>query len=298
MGILFSILSPALYSINNFIDKYLVSKQKINPIIFTVYSGLFGILVSIIIFIFTRFYVADLKSILIIITSGFFTLVYLLPYYKALSTDETSRVVPLFQITPVFVLILSFLFLGEKLFLKQYIGSFLIIIAGFLISLEKVDKKLFSLRPAFWLMMLSSFISALSQVSYKFGVTNIPYWHTLPYEGIGIAIGVFVLLIFPNNMSSFKKTVLKFKINIYSSMVINESIAVLARYLGFFAISLIAVSLVSVLSSLQSVFVLLYGILLTKLFPKIIKESLSKKTLGVKIFSIAIMFVGLFLIFF
>ncbi len=147
-------------------------------------------------------------------------------------------------------------------------------------------------------MALSSLMFALAQVLYKFGVQEIPFWHTLPYESFGIAMGAITILLFPKNKQLFKKETRRFTKKVYTSMAINEFIYVMSRYTGYFAISLISVSIVSVLSGFQSVFALLYGIALTLFLPKIIKEAISKKTLGVKIFSIAIMFVGLYLIFF
>mgnify|MGYP001601927291 CR=1 FL=1 len=297
MGILFSLLSPALFAVNNYIDKVLLEKFKIHPTVVAVYSGFFTVLAGLIVLFFTGFYPADIKSIAILLASGFLTALYLLPYCKGLSLDETSRIVPLFQLTPVFVLILSFLLLGEKLVLKQYMGSFLIIFAGFLILSEKPSKNIFKLRPAFWYIALSCLMFALAQVLYKFGVQEIPFWHTLPYESFGIALGAIVILLFPKNKQLFVKETRRFTKKVYTSMAINEFVYVMSRYTGYFAISLISVSIVSVLSGFQSVFALIYGVVLTLFVPKIIKEGISKKTLGIKIFSIAIMFVGLYLIF-
>lgn len=297
MGIFFSLLSPALFAVNNYIDKILLSKFTINPTVVAVYSGFFTVLAGFIVLFFTGFFPADTETVAILLASGFFTALYLLPYCKGLSLDETSSIVPLFQLTPVFVLILSFLLLGEKLALKQYLGSFVIIFAGFLILAEKPSKNIFKLRPAFWYIVLSCFMFALAQVLYKFGVQEIPFWHTLPYESFGIAIGVIAILLFPKNIQLFKKETKRFTKNVYTSMAINEFIYVMSRYTGYFAISLISVSIVSVLSGFQSVFALIYGVALTLLLPKIIKEGISKKTLGIKIFSIVIMFLGLYLIF-
>lgn len=298
MGILFSLLSPALFAVNNYIDKILLSKFNIHPTVVAIYSGFFTVLAGLIVLFFTGFYPADTKSIAILLASGFLTALYLLPYCKGLSLDETSRIVPLFQLTPVFVLILSFLLLGEKLALKQYMGSFFIIFAGFLILADKPSKNIFRLRPAFWYIALSCLMFAFAQVLYGFGVQEIPFWHTLPYESFGIALGAIAILLFPKNKQLFVKETRRFTKKNYTSMVINELVYVVSRYTGYFAISLISVSIVSVLSGFQSVFALIYGIVLTLFLPHIIKEGISKKILGIKIFSIAIMFLGLYLIFF
>ncbi len=111
MGIFFSILSPAIFAVINYIDKFLLEKHNISPTVITVYGGIYAFVAGLIILVFTGLYPIDSKSLIIILSSGILTSLYLLPYYKALSLDETSYVIPLFQFYPIFVLLLSFLFL-------------------------------------------------------------------------------------------------------------------------------------------------------------------------------------------
>jgi len=298
MGIFFSILSPAISGISNYIDKYFLEKYNIAPVTVTIYGGIAGFIFGLIVLFFTGLYPINFRLTVIILASGFFTNLCLLPYYKALLHDETSRVIPLFQFVPIFVLILSFLFLGETLSLKQYTGCFIIIFASFIITLEKFDLKIFKIRPAFWLMMLSSFLYAISVVLYKFGVEQIPFWHTLPYEGFGIALGALAIFAYKDNKQIFFTETKNFKKNIYILISINETIYVLARYTTYFALSLISASIVNVLSGFQPFFVLVFGIILSIWYPKILKEEVSKKVLFQKIMSIVFMFLGLYFIFY
>ncbi len=297
MGAIFAILSAAIFALTNYIDKFLLEKHNISPTVITIYSGGFAFAVGLLILLVTGFYPIDLKSLLIILASGFLTCIYILPYYKALALDETSIIVPLLQTYPFFVLILSLFLLGETLSSRQYIGSFLLIAAGIILSLKK-NKNIFKLRKSFFYIMLSSFLFACAQVLYKFGVTKVPFWQTLPYEGLGIALGALTVLLYKNNWQNFKKQTKKFKSSVYLLMGINESAYVLARYAGYFAISLISVSLVSVLAETQPLFVLLFGIGLSLFFPHIIKEVLSKQTLGLKFLSVVLIIVGSYFIFF
>lgn len=297
MGIFFSILSPAIYGINNFIDKLILEKYEISPIVITVYSGLFGFLAGLFILAFTGFYSTDYKPIVIILASGFLTNIYLIPYFKALSQDETSRVVPLFQFVPVFILVLSFFLLGEKLNTKQYIGCIVIICSSFFLSLKKFDIKIFNIRPTFWYMLLSSFLFAVSIILYKFGVQEIPFWHTLPYEGFGMALGALSILLYKNNKAIFMNETKKFPKKIFAWMSINEGIFVFSRYTAYFALSLVAASIVNVLGGFQSLFVLIYGIVLSLWFPQLLKEVIDKQTIGIKVVAIFGIIIGLSLIF-
>lgn len=297
MGIFFALLSPAFFGITNFIDKFLLEKHEISPIVLTVYGGVFAFVVSLLILILTGLYPIDTKSLLIIVVSGILTTLYLPPYLKALTLDETSRVVPLYQFYPIFVLLFGFFLFQEVFTVKQYSGSFLIILGGVFLSAERIEGKLFRLRPAFWYMMLSCVIFSIAQVMYKFGLMNVPFINTLPYEGFGIAIGAILILFYKQNFHEFKRESIRFSKNVYVAMGINESFYLLARYTGYFAISMISVGLVSVLSGFQPLFVLIYGIILSLWFPHVIKEVISKEAVGLKVSAIALMILGLYFIF-
>lgn len=298
MGIIFAILSGAIFGVTNYIDKFLLEKHNISPTVITIYGGLFAFITGLIILLITGFYPLDLRSLLILLTSGFLTAIYLLPYYKALTLDETSLVIPLLQTYPVFVLILGFMLLGETFSFRQYLGSFLMILAGILLSVKTIKGKIFKLRKSFFYIMLSAFLFAVAQILYKLGVTEVPFWNTIPYEGFGIALGALVVFLFKNNKEVFKKETKKLKRQVFLFIGINEFFYILARYTGYFAISLISVGLVSVLAGFQPLFTLIYGIILSLWFPYIIKEVITKKTLGLKLALILMIIAGSYLIFF
>lgn len=297
MGIFFSILSPAIFAVSSYIDKFLLEKHHISPAVITVYGGIFAFITGLIMLFATGFYPIDIKSLLIILSSGFLTSIYLLPYYKALSIDETSRIIPLFQFYPIFVLILSFIFIKEGFSNSQYFGSALIVGSGFLLSVERLEGKIFRLRKSFYYIMISSFLFALAQVLYKFGVTQIPFWNTLPYEGFGIALGALAITVYKNNFNKFKKETKRFKKRVFIFMGINEFIYILARYAGYFAISLISVGLVSIIGGIQPLFNLIFGVILSIWFPRIIKEVITKKAVGLKFTAIVLIIIGSYFIF-
>jgi len=59
-----------------------------------------------------------------------------LPYFKALTVEEVSRVIPLLQLTPVFVLILSSFFLRETLKPEDYVAFGLLVLGGILFAIR------------------------------------------------------------------------------------------------------------------------------------------------------------------
>ncbi len=297
MGSFFAIASYAIDAAINYIDKFLLSKYILHPTIITVYSGFMAVVASFFIILFTGFHKIDTKSLLIIVSSGLLTEMILLPYFKALTLDETSRVVPLFQFVPVIVIALSTIILHEHFLLKQFIGAVIIILAGFLLSVKKIESRIFTIRPALWYMLLASFFSALAIILFKLGLHDIGFWSALPYEGFGIGLGAVLIFLYPSNTREILTITRKLPKKVFFLLSLGEFIYILSRYTRYFAISLIAASIVSVLSGFQPFFVLVYGLLLSIYFPKAIKEVLSKGTLSLKIGATVSIFIGLYLIF-
>jgi len=169
-------------------------------------------------------------------------------------------VIPLFQFTPPFVLILSFLFLGEILTKTYYFAFVLILVGGFLISLQKAEG-IFKLRNAFWWMVLSSLIYAIQAVILKSLYATYPFWDLTVYLGFGEFLPTPILLLLITNFRNRP------------------------------------VSLISVFRGFQSVFVLIYAILFSIWLPKILKEELNKRILGIKAIAIFLMVISLYLIY-
>lgn len=297
MGYIFSLFPPFLDSVVIYIDKFLLSKHNINSTALTIYSGFFAGASGLVILCFTGFHPIVFQTAVIISIAGFFGVLYLLAYFKALTLDEASRVGSLFQLTPVMVLILSFVFLGETLLLKQYIGSFLIIIAGFLFSIKKIDSGVFKINKAFWYMVISCFLAAFIYILFKLGVKEVSFWHAIPYESLGNTIAAICILFYGNNYKMVKKELKGIPKNIFLYLLISELIYRCSRFSLYFAILLIPASLVSVLQGFQPIFLLIIGVILSLWFPKVLKEVISKEALGIKIVSIILIFIGLYLIF-
>lgn len=297
MGYFFAILSPFLDSTINYLDKYLLSKFSVNPTVLAIYSGIFAFATGIIIMLLLGLHPASLQTILIILSSGFLSVFILVTYFKALNYDEASRVASLFQIVPVFVIILSFIFLKEALALKQYIGSAFIIIAGFLFAVRKLESGLFHVNKAFWYMMLSCFIVAASTVLFKLGADDIGFWQAVPYEGLGNGIAAVLIAFTGNNYRLLLKAEKRTPRRVFLYLLLSELIYRVSRYSFYFALVLLPASIVSLLQGFQSVFLIIEAIILSLWFPHIIREVITKKTVGVKLIAVLAVFIGLYLIF-
>lgn len=293
------LIATFLWAVTNFIDKFLVSnhfKKKQGALM--IYSSLIGLPIFVLIALFNPSVLKiDLVHATLIVLNSFLYILYLFPYFKALSKADTSSVAPLFESIPVFTYFLALFFLNEHLSFIQVSGSLLILFGCIGISM-KLKKNSFHLRKdVLWLMLFSSFIVSLNWFFFKFFALEFDFWKTSFWQYLGFTI--FGLLLFSFKKSyradfiySFKKN--KFKI--ISLNALNEALNIGAVIIFSYATLLAPLALASVLNSFQSVFSLVIGIILSKFFPRIIKEDISKRVIIQKLLLFILIIAGVYLI--
>lgn len=221
-----------------------------------------------------------------------------LPYFYALQRDEASIAVPLFQMVPVFSLILGYFVLGEALTSFQLLGGFLIILGAIFMSLDLTTHKKIKLKKeVFGLMALSSLLFAINFLFFKYFAINAQFCVTSFWEYIGFAVFATLLLVFVKSYrDEFFKILKTNKVSVLTINGANEIINILAKASFNFASLLAPVTLIWIVNGLQPFFIFIFGIFLTLMFPKIAQENISKKVLIQKTFSIIMMFIGAYLI--
>jgi len=292
----FALLAPLFYSITNYIEKFLIEKRVKDPIFILVIAGVITFCIGIVIAIIHTIPIVSLPQFILLTFSGLFFMFYIIPYFKALSVDEASRVVPFFQFIPLFVLVLSQIFLKETITSKQLVGFFIIIIGGFILGVEKIEKKIFKLRPSFLYMVLSSLLFATGSILFKYVVVSLDYWTTFAYQSFPWIIGSVLLLLYRPYRKSTYKELHNIQISTLIFIILTVLITLLADIATTYAFSLAPTSLVTVVGGIQPLFTLLFGITLSLWFPHILKEDLSKENIWIKFFSIFIIIIGIYFI--
>jgi uncharacterized membrane protein len=293
------ILASFIWALTNFIDKMFISRYfKSNVGTLIIYSSLIGLPISFVIVIFKPSVLSlNLTTSVFIILNSFLYILFLFPYFKALSKADTSVVVPIFQTIPVFSYFLAFFILGETLSITQIIGSLLIIFGAIGISLKFKGKKMGLTKEVLFLQLLASFILATNYLFFKFFAIQLDFWTVSFWQYIGITIFGLILLIF---FKSYRKSFfISFKNNSKSILglnALNEIFNIIATIIFTFATLLAPLALVWVINGFQPLFVFLLGIFLTIFFPKIIKENLKKKILIQKGIFILLIFIGSYLL--
>lgn len=294
LWILFAIIANVLFAVSNLFDKFLIEKRVRDPLALTVFGGWIDLLFTLIIVLIHGLSITGTLQAGVLLLSGVLVELALIPYFKALSLEDASRISPLFQSMPVFVLLLSSVFLRETLTHRQLLGFLLILSGSFIVSMHKTDAGIFKIRKAFWWVLLASILWALPAVMFKFVVIKQTFWDALALEFFGVAIGATILFFL------YKTRVLAQIRDIgagtWSILNINELLYIAGRVSNFYAITLGLVSLVAVLGGTIPLFVFLFGLMLSLWFPGIIKEDITRSSIVTKISSIILVSCGLWFI--
>ncbi|MCX7779143.1 MAG: EamA family transporter [Patescibacteria group bacterium] len=298
MWLFLTILAYFFSSIAATIDKFLISKKIPQSISYAFYIGTLSILALFLIFIGGLVWPTFEYFLLSLLTGALFIL-SLIFFFEALRINEASRIVPLVgSFLPIFSLLLSFIFLEEKLTTFSLIACFFLILGSFLMSLRFNAGKNYFIQG--WVfIILASFLSALSFVLSKIIYLRLPFLSGF----IWIRLGSFVFslsLLLPKKIRSIICQSLKTTQPKTSLLfLINQGVAVLYFVLLNVAISLNSVSLVNALQGIQYVFIFFFALIISKKFPHLFQEELEKKVIFQKIIAIILIFIGLsFLAFF
>jgi len=291
--------APFLWAIVNIADKYLVEKfsdrdKEKSSGGLVLFSSLIGIFIAILIFIFTKqvLNISLLDKGLLFLNGGL-TIIWIIFYLYALEIEDISSIVPLFRIVPVFGYIFGYIFLGEILSLYQIIGSIIILIGSFFISIDFTkSKKIFKIRMVIYIICACLAI-AISGIIFKFVTIDGNFWVSSFWEYFGLGFfGLIIYMFIPKYRNQFMDMNRKGGIKIFFINIISELMSVSGNLMTNFAILLAPVTMVYMVSSFQPAMVLIFTILGTKFFPDVIKENISRKVMIPKMIAILIMIVG------
>ncbi len=287
-----------LNAVSFIVSKIMLTDLVPNSWVYTFLVNIVGILV--IFLIPFGFFVPSLPVILAAFSSGITYVLALLVFYKLLSKEETSQVVPLAGgITPIFVFLMAFLALGELLTVSQVIGFVLIVIGGFIVAHEESWRERVAHMGVklFWGSVLAALLFGISQVLMKFVFNNGPFVNGFIWRGFGAVLGALILLL-PSKprkeiFDAFRQSSVKTRF----VFIVGQVAALLSFVLVNYAFSLGPVSLVNALSGIQYAFLFAFIVFLSRKFPKILKEPLKPEIVKQKVWSIVLITVGVFALF-
>ncbi len=279
------------------LDRYLLKKEFSHPLHYAFWSGLLGVVVFALAPLGLK--IAGLNEILFGLSAGVVWMVALIAFYTALHKGETSRVVPTVgSFIPIFTLVFSFFFLGERLSAQELIAFCLLVSGGVLLSFLVTKSGIFSngrhwgLSKAFIPAISASLIFAIYFVMTKAVFLQQNYVSGLIWIRSGSTLGALLLLAIPMVRKNVFKKAIKIEKKVASIFISTKALGVIAGLLLYWAIYLGSVTLVNALKGTQYLFIMILAFIFFRNLPSL-KEGFTKHNLTQKIAAIILIAAGL-----
>ena len=235
-------------------------------------------------------------SIALIILSGMLYMGAMLLYLQALQSEEASVVAPFFQASPLFGYVLAYLVLGETLSVRQMTGGALIVLGALMVSV-RLDRGMQAFKARLAALMLAcGFVLALSALIFKIFAIEVEFWTTTFWMFVGEGIFGAALLLIPVYRREFAAML---RVNTGALLTINGSNELINLGGGLgnrYALMFAPLSIVQAIGSTTTLFVFLFGVILSVVCPRLGRENLSGRELTQKAIAAVLVAIGVALV--
>jgi len=214
---------------------------------------------------------------------------------NTMRSGEISRIIPVVNTFPIFVAILAVPLLGETLGVQDWLGILMTVGGAVLISVRFGARKGEGrLLKSFSVLLGASLLMGIANTGSKYALDYMSSWNM--YSVNAICLGTVFLLF------SLRPSILRELRDINDRgkalglLIFNECLVIPGILLYFWAMERGPVSLVSTISSARPAFVFIFVLILSRIFPKVLDERLTRSTIIIKIASIGLVIGGVALI--
>jgi drug/metabolite transporter (DMT)-like permease len=295
MWFLIALIGYFLLAVVFILDKLIVDKSVNKPVVYTFYSTIFllALLLAYPFGVELLFGLDWFWALFSGLAFGF----GLWTVFIAVKEGEATHIYPFNgAFITIFVYILSYTILFERLTRPQLAGILILVFATLLLSFEK-SKKHKGFHIGFVWAMLAGLLFAASHVSAKYLYEGYGFFTGLVWSKSTVGLVGLITLFFPSVRALFKKKKRK-KSKSYARkhagaiIVSNKVLGVASNFLIQYAIAIGSVTLVGAMSGLQFAIMFVMVLLLTKYLPKLFKEYFTRRELIVETIAIVLVVVG------
>jgi drug/metabolite transporter (DMT)-like permease len=294
-----ALFASTLWAVAIIVDKFVLTHHIKDAFSYQIFLTITLIPAVLVLFIFSSFRNSPLFYLTILVIGMILGVAFVI-YNKALLVEEVSRVTPLFYLSPLFVLLLSSLFLAESLSMKRYLGIGLMVFSAISVSIRRTEHKSksisLSISPALFMILFLDLIIAGKDVIAKFLFTYMDFLSYLFWFILGNIVGRPLLLLLPGVRRKFVADMKSLSSRICLLCFINSSIVCAGYVLYFNAVSLTYVSLVSAILSTQPFLVFLVATVLAVFYPYSLNERIERKGVIIKLIAVVMIIIGSYLI--
>lgn len=286
-----------LNAVSYVLDKVLLTKSIKDPFAFTFFIGVLGL--AAVVMIPLGFDVPSGQLIALNLITGSLFSAALLFMFLALQGSETSRVIPFIGGgIPVFTLIFEILFLDGQLSSAQLAAFAVLVLGTVVIAIEfkdKKDKQPFEYKT--WLYGISAALFfAISFGLTKVAFDNQEFFSAFIWMRFGSVILPLTFLLWKSHRETIFESIHIFKEKAGLLYLVAQGFGAGGFIFVNYAISMASVSLVNALQGTQYAFLLIMAVIGTVKYPKLLMESMTRKSLVTKIIAVVIIGIGLYMI--
>ena len=296
-----AVVAAIMYALSGHIDKYLISKTVKNAdyraliLVSTFVSG--GLMTVIYLFVCNFDLRFDVSGMMVLLLNAVISVLALVFWFKALNREDVTIITIMLQLIPVFTLLLAPLLLkGQDISLLQLIGGVVIVLAALMVTYEPSKKKFSKNRLITLLLMtFASLAYALWEVLERFVNQDHDFNQTMMWSNIMLLlVGVIIIMFSKTYRRSFQKMMKSNGAKVVGLNLLNELLYSFGGVAATYAGTMVSVALVSfVTSGVQPFATMMLGIMITKLFPKVEKETITKEDIIKRLVAILMCVVGL-----
>lgn len=286
-----AVVAYMLYAINGVVDKFLLTKAVKSPAVYAFYIGITSPMTWVLAPFGLKF-VGPLDLLIAIIGGASFVVAL---YFLYVATRQTtiSRLLPIEGgLVPIFTLVFAYLFLGERLSQMQLLAFGLMVLGAVLIAFKYEKGGWYA--KALGNATIAAVFFALSFVLTKYIFDETNFVSGLIWTRLGFFL-VSVSMLIPKTtrqkIFNAPKETSKGNIFLYYGARVSGG---LAGLLQNYAISLGSVTLVNAMQGTQYAFLLVMAILLSRYYPRVLKEQISFAIFLQKIAAIILISGGLY----
>ncbi len=293
----YAILAYFIAAAVSALDKVILTRAIPSPRLYAAWVGIFGIYGLLLIpFGFRLGPLLEKPSLLIMsLASGAVFIAGLYFFYSAVQRSEVSRVVPFFgALITIFTLIISGVFLVERLDNIEVFAFLLLLSGGALISIRILDLRSLGKEAAIF-SAIGALLFAASFVLMKHVYLRTEFLNGFVAGRAGeVLAGILFFLSARNKEVLSLRTYLR-SISAKSAglFLLNKTLAGVFFLIQNYAVFLGSVVLVQAISGVQYVFLLFITAFLSFKYPAILVEKFTKKSALVKFAAILIISIGL-----
>jgi drug/metabolite transporter (DMT)-like permease len=292
----YALIGAALAGLVAIVDSHLLSRRLPGLASYLLPLGIFHLTAGIIILIVQPFPThATVLALVAAFSTGLFGGIGSVMMLNLMRSGEVSRIIPVVSTSPIFVALLAIPFFHEVVNLRDWLGIIITVGGAFLISVQKDagDKKA-KLQKSFLAMIFISLMYAFSMLATKYALESLSFWNLYSANAIVFSL---VFLVCSVRVSAFKQVKELPNRNWILPLIVGaQSIIIVAIVISNVAMQRGPVSIVATLGSTRPAFVFLFALLVSRFFPRLLGEKISRGIIFLKFTAIAMIVGGVALL--